>query len=124
MHEVSVVSNIVSAVLRELEKYDAHGVEEVVLIIGDMTNLGAEQMAFAFEIVTRDTILEGANLVIEREAIVVICSECGYRGPVQMIESDYGEHSIPILSCPECGGHIKVIEGQSSGVKNVKIREA
>lgn len=124
MHEVSVISNIVSAVLREAEKYDAIGVEEVVIVIGDMTSLGTEQMRFAYEIVTRGTILESADLVIEREKIEVFCAKCGYEGPVEEIESDYGNHSIPILSCPECGGAVKVIRGQSCGVKNIKILEA
>ncbi len=124
MHEVSVISNIVSAIQNELEKYDAVGVEEVVLIIGDMTSLGTDQMRFAYEVVTRGTILENAELIIEREAVEVRCAECGYEGPVEEIRSDFSEHTIPILSCPDCRGRVKVIKGQSCGVKNLKILEA
>lgn len=124
MHEVSVVSDLVSAILRELEKYDVEKVEEVTLVIGDMTTLGEEQMEFAYEIVTKDTKLEGSKLVIEHEKIEVRCESCGYEGGVKMLESDYGEHTIPILSCPECNGNVKVIKGQSCMVKNMKIVEA
>ena len=129
MHEVSVVSDLVSAILRELEKYNVEKVEEVTLVIGDMTTLGEEQMEFAYEIVTKDTKLEGSKLAIEHEHIRILCETCGYEGGVQMLESDYGEHTIPVLSCPECQkkglvGKIKVIEGQSCMVKNMKIVEA
>ena len=124
MHEVSVVADIVSAILRELEKYNAERVEEVTLVVGDMTSLGEEQLEFAYEIVTKDTKLEGSKLVIEHEKIRVSCKECGYEGEVRMLESDFGEHTIPILSCPECNGNVKVIAGQTCMVKNLKIVEA
>ena len=56
MHEVSVVSNMVDAILKELENYDVEKVEEVNVLIGDLTSLGAEQLEFAYEIVTRGTL--------------------------------------------------------------------
>ena len=124
MHEVSVVSDIVSAILKELEKYSVEKVEEVVLVIGDMTSLGEEQLEFAYEIVTKETKLEGSKLVIEHEKIRVKCSECDYEGEVRMLESDYGEHTIPILSCPKCNGKVKVTAGQTCKVRNLKIVEA
>ena len=124
MHEVSVVSDIVSAILRELEKYNVERVEEVVLVVGEMTSLGEEQLEFAYEIVTKGTKLEGSKLVIEQEKISVDCLECGYKGEVRMLESDYGEHTIPILSCPKCNGKVKVTAGQTCRVKNLKIVEA
>ena len=124
MHEVSVVADIVSAILGELEKYNAERVEEVTIVVGDMTSLGEEQLEFAYEIVTKDTKLEGSKLVIEHEKIQVRCKECGYEGEVKMLESDYGEHTIPILSCPKCNGNVKVIAGQTCMVRNLKIVEA
>ena len=96
MHEVSVVSDIVSAILKELENYNVERVEEVVLVVGDMTSLGDEQLEFAYEIVTKETKLEGSKLIIEHEKIRVKCKECDYEGEVRMLESDYGEHTIPI----------------------------
>ncbi len=124
MHEVSVVSDLVSAILRELEKYDVQSVEEVTLVIGDMTSLGEEQMTFAYEIVTKGTELEGSKLVIEKEAVQVCCLDCGYEGPVNNIQSDYDDHYIPILSCPKCGGKVRVTAGQTCSVKNLRIVEA
>lgn len=125
MHEVSVVSDIVKAILRELEKYNVESVEEVTLVIGEMTNLGTEQMEFAYEIVTRDTPLEGSKLIIENEEVRVQCKECGHEGGVEYLEDDMETgHRIPILKCSECNGPVKVISGQSCCVKNLRIKEA
>ena len=125
MHEVSVISGIVNAVLEELEKYDTVKVFNVNILIGDMTLLGEEQLMFAYEIVTRDTLLEGSKLNIQREPIEVTCDKCRYNGPVKVLESgDYTAHSIPIMSCPECGGQIKVTSGQSCCVSSLDIEEA
>lgn len=124
MHEVSVVSDIVKAILNELEKYNVESVEEVTMVIGELTNLGEEQMTFAYEIVTKGTVLEGSKLVIEKEKIQVCCNDCGYEGGVDSIKSDYDSHSIPILSCPECRGSVKITSGQACMVKNLKIVEA
>lgn len=124
MHEVSVVSDIVNAILRELEKYNAEAVEEVTLRIGEMTNLGTEQMEFAYEIVTRGTLLEGSKLVIENEEVRVHCDSCNIDCGVEYLEDDLETgHRIPILKCEKCGGPVRVISGQSCCVKNLRIVE-
>ena len=124
MHEVSIVSGLVTAILRELENHKVVKVSEVVLTIGKLTNLGAEQMEFAFEVITKDTMLEGSTLIIEEEAIEIACENCRYEGPVKNASFGEDDHrSIPVLSCPECGMGIKVIKGQACCVKTIEIEE-
>lgn len=124
MHEVSVVTGIVDAVIDELSKYDLEKVNSVTIMVGTLTNLGDEQMQFAYEIVTRGTILEGSELVIEHIPVEVKCESCGYWGPVKMLtDPDYESHSVPVLSCPECGGSIKVVKGMECTVKCMDIEE-
>ncbi len=125
MHEVSVVTSLVDAVIAELQKYNVLRVNSITVIIGDMTNLGEEQMSFAYEIVTRGTILEGSEFIVEREPIELECWDCGYKGPARVIvDPDFDKHSIPVLSCPECGGKINVTKGMSCTVKCMDIEEA
>lgn len=121
MHEVSVVSDLVRAILNELENHHVEKVDEVTFVIGDLTNLGTEQMEFAYEIVTRGTVLEGSKVNIVPEKIKVECNSCGYEGPVEYInDDDFGHGSIPILSCPECGGRVWILEGRTCRVENIK----
>ncbi len=124
MHEVAVVSELVNAIFKELEKYKVSKVDEVTFTIGDLTNLGGEQMSFAYEIVTRDTILEGSELHVVVEPIEIECSECGFKGPANVIkDEEYGSHSIPVLSCPTCKGPVKVTAGQSCRVSSMRFEE-
>lgn len=124
MHEVSVVTSLVDAVIDELSKYDVEKVNSVTILVGELTNLGDEQMKFAYEIVVRGTILEGSELIMERIPVEAQCMSCGYEGSVRMLtDPDYESHSIPILSCPRCGGDIKVVKGMECTVKCMDIEE-
>lgn len=124
MHEVSVVTGLVDAVISELSKYNVEKVNSVTVTIGDLTNLGEEQMRFAYEIVTRDTVLEGSEFIVEHEPIELKCDSCGFWGPAKVLsDPDFDSHTIPILACPECGGSVKVTRGQSCMVKCMDIEE-
>jgi len=122
MHEATVIAGIIDAVLKELEKYDVVKVNAVTMTVGDLTLLGTEQMQFAYEVMSKDTILEGSEIRFESESVVLHCKKCGFEGPARMIDLKYdGEHNIPVLACSECGGPVKVIKGQACCVKNIDI---
>lgn len=127
VHEVSVMSSIIEAVLKELEKYDIESVEEVYLTVGEMTYLGTEQLEFAYEILTQGTPLKGSKLVIEPEKIEVKCSSCGYEGGIRYLDEgdeDESYHTqLPIVSCPQCSSQVEVVKGRSCVVKSVKAVE-
>ena len=121
MHEVSVVTSLVDAVIAELQKYNVIKVNSVTVVIGDLTNLGEEQMSFAYDIVTQG----GSEFIVEHEPIELECWDCGYKGPANVLtDPDFDTHSIPILACPECGGKVTVTSGQSCMVKCMDIEEA
>ena len=62
MHEFSVMTQIVDSVLAEARSRDAHKVEQVELEVGEFTMLGSEQLKFAYEVLSKDTLLQGSNL--------------------------------------------------------------
>jgi hydrogenase nickel incorporation protein HypA/HybF len=123
MHEVSVMSEMIKATLDKLSGYNVAGVEEVVILIGDLTNLGDDQLTFAYEVMTKDTILSDSKLVIEHESIRIKCKLCDFDGPAEIMRNDGYDHSIPVLSCPECRGPVTVEDGMACCVRSVKIRE-
>ncbi|MDR1405217.1 MAG: hydrogenase maturation nickel metallochaperone HypA [Candidatus Methanoplasma sp.] len=125
MHEVSAMADLMAAIKDELKRYEVVSVKKVTLTIGKLTNLGAEQMEFAYEIMSRDSILEGSELVIEEEDVEIGCAECGYEGPAESFAA--GEDTdcrIPILSCPECRSAVTVTAGMTCRVRSVEIEEA
>jgi len=118
MHEYSVMSQIVGLILSEAEKRKAEKVTRAKIEIGEFTFLGEEQLSFAFEVLTRDTIAEGAELEISTVKGKVECG-CGYFGlPVQPEEL----HSLaPILKCPRCGKIASVKEGLGCTVRDISL---
>ncbi len=119
MHEFSVMSQIVDSILEEAKKRDAKRIEQVDLEIGDYTMLGQEQMRFAFDVLAKDTILEGAKLNITTRPGKVKCS-CGYEGSPSVSE-DSPHKVVPILECPKCGGAAKIVEGRECIIRNIRL---
>ena len=124
MHEASVMADIVDAVVSELSNYRVTRVNEVTIVIGDLTQLGEEQLRFAWEVLTDANVLKGSKLTIKHEPVALRCAACGYEGPAKSVDfGDGASHSIPLLSCPGCGGKVEVIGGSSCRIESFDIEE-
>jgi hydrogenase nickel incorporation protein HypA/HybF len=120
MHEYSVMSQIVDSILEEVKKRDATKVEQVDLEIGEFTMLGDEQMEFAYEVLSKDTVLQGSKLRVTHRKGKVKCDSCGYEGDV-MIAEDSPHRMIPILECPKCHSPAKITEGRECFIRNIRM---
>ena len=119
MHEFSVMGQIVDSILEEAKKREATKVESVDLELGDYTMLGEEQLRFAFQVLTKDTILANADLNVKHLKGRVKC-RCGYDGNVAV--GDDTLHKIaPILECPRCKGAAEIVEGRECIVRNIRM---
>ena len=121
MHEFSVTSQIVESVLEEAKKHNAKRVDEVHLVIGTLTFLGLEQVRFAYEILVKDTIMDGSKLYIEEKDGVVKCSNCGYEGDFKYEDDPMYHIPTPTLNCPKCGEVVKIVGGRECVIKSVKL---
>ena len=121
MHEFSMTSQIVKAVLEEAEKRGAKKVLEVHLIIGKFTLLGAEQVRSSYKMLIKDTIMEGSKLFIKHKGGRVRCDKCGYEGPIKFKDDPIYHISYPTLSCPKCNSPARIIEGRECLIKKVKL---
>ena len=110
MHEFSMTSQIVRAVLEEAEKRGAKEILEVHLVIGKLTLLGIEQVRFSYKILVEDTIMEGSRLFIKRKRGKVKCDRCGYEGPIKCKDDPIYHISFPTLTCPKCDSLVRIIE--------------
>ncbi|MEA2054435.1 MAG: hydrogenase maturation nickel metallochaperone HypA [Candidatus Thermoplasmatota archaeon] len=120
MHEFSTMANIVGAVMEEGRKHNASRITKVLLEIGELTFLGEEQLRFAFGVLTKDTEMEGAELIIGKVKPKVRC-QCGYEGDASYAEKEEFHIQFPILRCPECGDTVEIINGRECLIKNVEI---
>ena len=78
MHEMSVVTSLLSIVREEMEKHDVHRLLLVRVRYGALSNIVPEALSFAFEALTAGTDFEGAVLETEEVPITLKpCPACG-----------------------------------------------
>lgn len=121
MHEFSMTTQIVNYVLEEAKKHNAKRVNEVHLIIGKFTFLGLEQVKFAYELLVKNTIMEGSKLHIEEKDGIVKCSNCGYEGSFKYEDDPVYHVPSPTLNCPKCGGVVNILGGKECTIKSIKL---
>jgi len=123
MHEYSVMKQLVSSLLDELEEKNVKKVKEIRIEIGELTFLGEQQLKFAHEVLSKDNSLEGSQLKVKTKDAKVKCDNCGYEGGVSY-SNDPGFHfNIPVISCPECGEKPDVIQGKETMITGVIAEE-
>jgi len=120
MHEYTVVSELVTGLLRSLKGVDGT-VVSVHLKKGELRILSDAALGLAFEILRSGTRLEEASLQVETIPTSVHCRACGYAGPAAHLDDKAFRSSIPVLTCPRCGGEVKVTSGRELFVDSVRV---
>lgn len=120
MHEYSVVSELVTALLPRLEGH-AGKIISVHLKKGELRILSDQALISAFEIVSQGTRLQGATLEIEEVKAFIRCKACEYEGKAEYLRDEAFHFSIPVLTCPHCGSEVDVLFGRELYVNRVTL---
>lgn len=123
MHEYSIAEELINTLLDQVDEDKLSDTEIVHLEIGELQVISRKALTQAFRVVTEETLLEGSELRYEDIPILVRCEECGFQGEVDY-EDDFSLHfSVPVLSCPECGSSVDIVEGNELAVKSLTVSE-
>lgn len=95
MHEMSLVRNVVDLVVEEAEKVGASKVRTVYLVIGEGRDIVEDYFESLFEFLARETVAEGAEIVIHRVPYTMRCNQCGFAFHVDYIRQE-------ARTCPLC----------------------
>jgi hydrogenase nickel incorporation protein HypA/HybF len=93
MHELSVTQSLLDIALRHAEKAGAGRIVRLNLVIGELASIVNDSVQFYWDIVSQDTIAEGAELHFERVPGTLRCLACGHN--FSLDGRDY--------TCPICG---------------------
>jgi hydrogenase nickel incorporation protein HypA/HybF len=108
MHELAIAQDVVDTVLDRIP--DAP-IAEVRLTVGKLSGISADALRFCFELVTADTVLDGAQLLIEEPAGAARCDTCG---------CEFGlDHLILLCACGSANVHI--LSGDQLLINSVKV---
>jgi len=119
MHEFSIMTQIVKSILGEVEKNNLIKVSRIVLEVGDLTFLGAEQLRFCFEVLAKDTILKDAEFIIRSIKPEIECSHCGFSGDLEYQESEEMHFRLPKFTCPKCNSKIEITKGRDCVLREI-----
>ena len=95
MHETGIMESALAMVARHAAGHECRRVSRVVLRIGVLSGVEMEALRFAFDVVSRGTVAEGAEFEIEEVPVAVYCHACQEEFAV--------EGGGFIFTCPACG---------------------
>lgn len=114
MHEFSIATSLLSIIAEEAVQFQGARVKTVTLKIGTLSGVVPEALEFAFQVLSEDTVAEGARLVIERVALRIECNDCG----TASMPTD------PYIICPCCGsGEVEIKAGRELEIESMEVED-
>lgn len=101
MHELSIACGLVQTAVDEAARHGAARVVELDLVLGALTGVEPDALAFCFPVAAAGTLCEGAELKIEIASARGRCASCDATSEVSSLMS----------GCPKCGAWPLGLEG-------------
>lgn len=112
MHELPVTQSIINICSEEAEKNNAKKVSKINLKIGDLSGLVPDCIQYYFDIISENTIVQGAELVIEKVSVKMLCNKCGYQGAM----------NLETFDCPKCKSKdVKIVGGKEFYIDTMEV---
>ncbi|OGQ98055.1 MAG: hydrogenase maturation nickel metallochaperone HypA [Deltaproteobacteria bacterium RIFOXYD12_FULL_55_16] len=114
MHEMSLAVNIVEIVLAKTQAVGGQRITSIELGVGKLSGLMSEALIFCFAAAARNTLAEGAELLIRELDGRGKCLACAHSFVVDSL----------LAQCPQCGGYaVETVQGRELQVLSLTIDE-
>jgi hydrogenase nickel incorporation protein HypA/HybF len=114
LHEYAVTESILEIVQSEAEQAGGGRVDEITLVIGELTNFVDESIEFYFGELSRGTLAEGADLRFQKVEAKAVCSSCH--------ATFKPKHAFFV--CPECGSAVfELTQGNELYIDNIEVTQ-
>jgi hydrogenase nickel incorporation protein HypA/HybF len=115
MHELPITESIVRICSEEAKKHNVKKVNEIKIKVGELSGLVPECLQSYFDIVSKDTIIQGAKLNIIKIPIIMECTECRARIELQKAKEN---------CCAVCGStKLKMVNGNEYYIDSMEVDE-
>jgi len=112
MHELSVTESVLEIACKHAEKARAKKVTDIHLVIGRLSSIVDDSVQFYWNVISKDTICEDANLHFKREPAKLICLDC----QTEYILED------ELMPCPNCSSsRVRVLSGDEFNLESIEI---
>lgn len=76
MHEVSIMQSAMKIVLEKAKENNLKEIRKICIKIGELSGVMPSALTFAFNGVSKETIAEGAEFIIEKVDATARCEDC------------------------------------------------
>jgi hydrogenase nickel incorporation protein HypA/HybF len=121
MHEFTITSSIVEAVLDLARKQGSRKVQEVHLTIGKLRVLSIDQVKFCYDVLAKGTLLEDSKLIVEVTPGNLRCPQCNYTAEFNPENDPLFHFGVPPLVCPQCGNALTIEGGDELVITRVRM---
>lgn len=112
MHELSVTEGILRIVEAEAKKNNVSKVLSIKLKVGQFSGIMPQLIQDYFDILTNNTVVEGAKLIIDKVPGTLKCLQCGEVSPMERMR----------LRCPKCEGiEVKIVTGKEFYIDSMEV---
>ena len=114
MHELSVTEGILNIALDEAGKHNVKHITSIKLKIGNLSGVMPQLIQDYFDLLTKDTVADGAKLVIERIPAAIMCEECHEESIIDKFK----------LRCPKCNSiEVKITSGKEFYIDSMEVED-
>jgi hydrogenase nickel incorporation protein HypA/HybF len=112
MHELSVTESILEISLRHAKKANAKRITNLYLVIGQFASIVDDSVQFYWDIISKETIADGAKLHFKRLPATLACLDCNH-------QYNPGNNGF---SCPNCKSErVKVVSGEEFFMEAIDV---
>lgn len=115
MHEMGIALEIIDITKASIPSDMASPrVKKIFLAVGKLSAIVPDSLRFCFDVAVRESVLEGAELVIREIPVQARCHDCGNEWTV--LE--------PVFRCERCQGTaVRLISGRELDIESIEVED-
>ncbi|KRQ86611.1 hydrogenase nickel incorporation protein HypA [Caloramator mitchellensis] len=112
MHELAITEGIIKIAIDAAKQNSANKILNIKIKCGDFSGVVPQLIHEYFDIVSKETLAEGAKLLVERIPISIICNDCNTENVIEKSN----------IKCPNCGSfNYRIIGGKEFFIDSVEV---
>lgn len=112
MHELSITESILEIAARHGKQAGASKVTKIEIVMGRLSSIVDDSVQFYWDVISKDTICQGAQLNFNRIPARLLCLNCGAE---YTLDAD-------LSPCPKCeSAQIRILSGEEFHIESIEI---
>ena len=112
MHELAITQSILDISKKAADEHGATKVKSVRIMLGEYSGVVPQCIQYYFDVISKDTIAEGAVLDIQRLPVIIRCHACGQESRIDRLH----------VACPLCGStDLKLLQGREFYIESLEV---